>query len=60
MSLAQFVVWAPRKSSVALMIKPVGESTPTRVAMERDDEGWWCPAEPLPDGAGSGIFRPWI
>ncbi len=54
MSLAQFVVWAPRKSSVTLMIKPVGESTPTRVAMERDDEGWWCPAEPLPDGAGSG------
>ena len=54
MSLARFVVWAPRKSSVTLMIKKVGESAPTRVAMERDDEGWWCPAEPLPDGAGSG------
>ena len=36
------------------MIKRVGENTPTRVAMERDEEGWWCPAEALPDGAGSG------
>jgi maltooligosyltrehalose trehalohydrolase len=52
-SLAQFVVWAPRRSSVTLMIKKVSEGTPVKVAMERDDEGWWRPAEPLPnDGVG--------
>ena len=35
------------------MIKKVGDSTPVKVAMERDDEGWWFPAEPLPeDGIG--------
>jgi maltooligosyltrehalose trehalohydrolase len=52
-SLAQFVVWAPHRSSVTLMIKKVGDSTPVGVAMERDDEGWWIPAESLPhDGLG--------
>jgi len=35
------------------MIKKVGDSTPVKVAMQRDDEGWWIPAEPLPeDGIG--------
>ena len=55
MSLARFVVWAPHRSSVTLMIKKVGDSTPVKVAMERDDEGWWFPAEPLPDD-GIGEF----
>ncbi|HKN44761.1 MAG TPA: hypothetical protein VJW23_12650 [Propionibacteriaceae bacterium] len=53
MSLARFVVWAPHRSSVTLMIRKVGDSTPVGVAMERDDEGWWIPAESLPhDGLG--------
>ncbi|HEX3205094.1 MAG TPA: malto-oligosyltrehalose trehalohydrolase, partial [Propionibacteriaceae bacterium] len=53
MSLARFVVWAPHRSSVTLMIKKVGDNTSVKVAMERDDEGWWIPAEPLPeDGIG--------
>jgi maltooligosyltrehalose trehalohydrolase len=53
MSLARFVVWAPRRSSVALMIKNVGEDTPVKITMERDEAGWWRPAEPLPnDGIG--------
>ena len=35
------------------MIKKVGGSTPVKVAMQRDDEGWWIPAEQLPeDGIG--------
>jgi maltooligosyltrehalose trehalohydrolase len=35
------------------MIKKVGDSTPVKVVMERDEEGWWIPAEPLPeDGIG--------
>src|SRR5215217_6880949 len=55
MSLAQFVVWAPRPSSVTLVIKKVDENTPVKVAMERDEEGWWSPAEPLPDN-GIGEF----
>src|SRR4029453_13424164 len=53
MSLARFVVWAPRRSSVALIIKKVGEDTPVKITMERDEAGWWRPAEPLPnDGIG--------
>jgi maltooligosyltrehalose trehalohydrolase len=55
MSLAQFVVWAPRPSSVTLVIKKLDENTPVKVAMERDEEGWWSPAEPLPDN-GIGEF----
>jgi maltooligosyltrehalose trehalohydrolase len=35
------------------MIKKAGDSTPVKVVMERDEEGWWIPAEPLPeDGIG--------
>ena len=53
MSLARFVVWAPRRSSVTLMIKKLDETTPVQVAMTRDEDGWWFPAEPLPeDGVG--------
>lgn len=55
MSLARFVVWAPRPSSVALLIKKVDEEKPVTVAMERDEEGWWYPAESLPDD-GIGDF----
>jgi maltooligosyltrehalose trehalohydrolase len=52
-SLAPFVVWAPIPATVDLMIKPVGAAVATQVAMERDDEGWWRPVEPLPnDGVG--------
>ena len=50
MSLAPFVVWAPLPDSVTLKIKRVGAAEPSEIAMERDDEGWWHPAEPLPDG----------
>jgi maltooligosyltrehalose trehalohydrolase len=53
--LAPFVVWAPLPSTLSLMIKPVGAAEAARVAMERDEEGWWRPAEPLPDG-GVGEF----
>ena len=43
MSLAQFVVWAPRRSSVTLMIKKVGDSTPVKVAMEKRRGGLVVP-----------------
>ena len=49
-SLAPFVVWAPLPESVSLMIKKVGTADPTKIAMQRDDEGWWHPAAPLPEG----------
>jgi maltooligosyltrehalose trehalohydrolase len=52
-SLARFVVWAPQRTSVTLVIKKVGDSTPVKVAMERDEEGWWSPAEPVSDSVGS-------
>jgi maltooligosyltrehalose trehalohydrolase len=64
-SLAPFVVWAPNPATVDLMIRPVGDArtssgetppnTATKVAMERDDEGWWRPVEPLPNN-GAGEF----
>src|SRR6478735_7354405 len=31
-----------------------GATAADLLSMERDDEGWWCPAEPLPDGVGPG------
>jgi maltooligosyltrehalose trehalohydrolase len=37
------------------MIKKVGGDAPVKVAMERDEEGWWIPAERLPDD-GMGEF----
>ncbi len=55
MSLAPFVVWAPKPESVTLMIKRVGEDTPTAIAMRQTDEGWWHPTEALPDD-GVGEF----
>ena len=55
MSLAPYVVWAPIPSAVELMIKPVSGTEVTAVAMDRDDEGWWRPAAPLP-GDGVGEF----
>ena len=36
MSLARFVVWAPRRSSVTLMIKKVGE---THAGQGGDEQG---------------------
>jgi maltooligosyltrehalose trehalohydrolase len=50
--LARFVVWAPQRSSVTLVIKRVGDNTPVKVAMARDEEGGWSPAESLPDHGG--------
>ena len=55
MSLKPFVIWAPIPSAVTLMIKKVGGEEPSAVPMERDEEGWWHPAGPLPD-AGAGDF----
>ena len=55
MSLSPFVVWAPIPSSVTLMIKKVGDSTPTAIAMAADEDGWWHPTETLPDN-GVGEF----
>ena len=49
MSLAPFVVWAPLPATVDLMIKPVGDAVARKVAMKKDDDGWWRPVEPLPD-----------
>jgi maltooligosyltrehalose trehalohydrolase len=37
------------------MIKELGADTAVRVAMERDEDGWWFPAEPLPSN-GIGEF----
>ena len=37
------------------MIKKVGGDAPVKVVMERDEEGWWIPAERLPDD-GMGEF----
>ena len=39
MSLARFVVWAPRRSSVTLMIKKVGETSPSQGG--DDTRGRW-------------------
>jgi maltooligosyltrehalose trehalohydrolase len=51
-----FAVWAPLPESVELRIRPVGSDgpgEPSRIPMERDEEGWWRPAAPLPqDGRG--------
>jgi maltooligosyltrehalose trehalohydrolase len=51
-----FAVWAPLPESVELRIRPVGSDgpgEPSRIPMERDEEGWWRPAAPLPaDGKG--------
>ena len=53
MSLAPFVVWAPIPSAVELVVRPVGASEAQTVPMERDEDGWWRPAGPLPaDGVG--------
>jgi maltooligosyltrehalose trehalohydrolase len=54
-SLEPFVVWGPIPESVTLMIKPAGTDDVSAVPMKRDDEGWWAPAEPLPDD-GVGEF----
>ncbi|MDF2747011.1 MAG: treZ, partial [Propionibacteriaceae bacterium] len=45
-----FAVWAPRPERAALLVRPASEpaSQATVVAMERDEEGWWRPAELLP------------
>jgi maltooligosyltrehalose trehalohydrolase len=51
-----FAVWAPLPESVELWTRPVGSDGPgevSRVPMERDEEGWWRPASPVP-GAGEG------
>ena len=37
------------------MIKKVGDQTPVKIAMQRDEVGWWWPSEPLPDD-GIGEF----
>ena len=52
MSLAPFVVWAPLPDSVTLMIKKVGAAESSGIPMRCDDEGWWHPAVPLPEGMG--------
>ncbi|HEY5820713.1 MAG TPA: malto-oligosyltrehalose trehalohydrolase [Propionibacteriaceae bacterium] len=51
MSLAPFVLWAPLPETVTLELRRAGEAEATSVPMERDSEGWWHPAEPLPEGA---------
>ncbi|SDT28746.1 maltooligosyl trehalose hydrolase [Friedmanniella luteola] len=56
MTTFDFAVWAPLPESVELRIRPVGSEGPgeqSRIPMERDEEGWWRPAAPLPqDGQG--------
>jgi maltooligosyltrehalose trehalohydrolase len=52
-----FAVWAPVPESVELRVRPVGAGSgsdgESRIPMERDEEGWWRPAAPLPqDGVG--------
>ena len=50
MTTPDFAVWAPQPERVALLVRPASEPGPqaTVVAMERDEEGWWRPAETLP------------
>ena len=54
MSRPDFAVWAPRPEELVLAIwRVTGDDpesgTPVTVAMDRDDDGWWHPAEPVPD-----------
>jgi len=46
-----FAVWAPLPERVALVLRPAGEPARvlTLIQMQRDEEGWWRPDEPLPD-----------
>jgi maltooligosyltrehalose trehalohydrolase len=53
-SLPDFAVWAPRPKEVVLALWPVTENaasdeSPIQVRMEQDEDGWWRPAEPLPE-----------
>ena len=53
MSKAAFAVWAPIPSAVELVVRPVGATEHETVPMQRDEDGWWWPAGPLPaDGIG--------
>ena len=59
MTTFDFAVWAPLPESVELRIRPVGSDgpgEPSRIPMERDEEGWWRPSAPLP-GDGVGDFE---
>ncbi|HZA32795.1 MAG TPA: malto-oligosyltrehalose trehalohydrolase [Propionibacteriaceae bacterium] len=50
MTTYDFAVWAPRPERVAMLVRPASEPDQpgTVVAMQRDEEGWWRPAETLP------------
>jgi len=53
-SRPDFAVWAPRPEQLVLAIwRVTGDEpesgTPVMVAMDRDEDGWWQPAEPVPD-----------
>jgi maltooligosyltrehalose trehalohydrolase len=52
-----FAVWAPLRNRVALVLRPAGkpEQDLTVVKMAPDEDGWWRPAEELPDFAEDDV-----
>jgi maltooligosyltrehalose trehalohydrolase len=52
-----FAVWAPLPERVALVLRPAGEPARvlTLIEMQRDEEGWWRPDEPLPGFAENEV-----
>jgi maltooligosyltrehalose trehalohydrolase len=50
-------VWAPLPDRVALVLRPAGkpEQDLTVIKMARDEDGWWRPAEELPDFAADDV-----
>jgi maltooligosyltrehalose trehalohydrolase len=54
---SHFAVWAPLPQRVALVLRPAGEpgQALTLITMEPDEEGWWRPAEALPNFAGGEV-----
>ncbi len=51
-----FTIWAPRPQQITLVLTdPASDGEPVEVAMARDAEDWWSPAEPLPDFAAAEV-----
>jgi maltooligosyltrehalose trehalohydrolase len=52
-----FAVWAPLRDRMALVLRPTGkpEQDLTVIKMAPDEDGWWQPAEELPDFAGDDV-----
>ena len=57
MTRPDFAVWAPLRDRVALVLRPAGkpEQDLTVIKMAPDEDGWWRPAEELPDFAEDDV-----